>query len=71
MYLDKSNKNDNVTTIGVNGKWAQDKRLKSVDVALTHHEELKELTIKTKQLAKLCKTKINEINKIYKVYLNN
>ncbi len=71
MYLDKSNKNDNVITIVVDAKWAQDKRLENVDVTLTHHEELEELTIEAKQLAKLCRAKSNEISKIYKMYLNN
>ena len=71
MYLDKSNKNEDVTTIVVDAKWAQDKRLKSVNVALTHHEKLKELTIEAKQLVKLCRAKINEISKIYKMYLDS
>jgi len=71
MYLNKSNKNNNVTTIVVNAKWTQDKRLEDVNVALTHYEELKELTIKVEQLIKLYKAKINEISKIYKMYLDN
>ena len=71
MYLDKSNKNDNVTTIVVDAKWAQGKRLKSVDVALKHYEELEELIVEVEQLVKLCRAKINEISKIYKMYLDN
>ncbi len=71
MYLDKSNKNNNVTTIVVNAKWAQDKRLEGVDVALTHHEKLKELIVEVERLIKLCRAKINEISKIYKMYLNS
>ncbi len=71
MYLDESDKNGDVTTIVVDAKWAQSKRLEGVDVALTHHEELKELTIEAKQLVKLCRTKIDEISKIYKMYLDS
>ncbi len=71
VYLDKSNKNDNVTIIVVETKWAQDKRLEDVDVTLTHYEELKKLIVKVEQLVKLCRAKINEINKIYKMYLDN
>jgi len=71
MYSNESNKNDNVTTIIIDAKWTQDKRLEDVDVALTHHEELKKLIVEAKQLVKLCRAKINKISKIYKMYLNN
>ncbi len=71
MYSNESNKNDNVTIVVVKTKWAQEKRLESVDVALTHHEELKKLIVEAKQLVKLCRAKINEISKTYKMYLNN
>ncbi len=71
MYLNESNKNEDVTTIVVSAKWAQNKRLRDVNVALTHHEELEELRIEAKQLVKLCRAKINKINKIYKMYLDN
>jgi len=71
MYLDESNKNEDVTTIVVDAKWAQGKRLEGANVALTHHEELEELTIEVEQLVKLCRAKINEISKIYKMYLDS
>ncbi len=45
MYLDKSNKNDNVTIVVVDAKWAQDKHLKGANVAFTHYEELKKLIV--------------------------
>ena len=71
MYLNENNKNDNVITIVVDAKWAQDKRLENASVALTHYKELEELIIKVKQLVKLCRAKINKISKIYKMYLDN
>jgi len=71
VYSNKSDKNNDITTIVVDAKWAQDKHLESANVTLTHYEELKELTIEAKQLVKLCKAKINEINKVYKMYLDN
>ncbi len=35
---------------------------------LTYYKELKELTIKAKQLVKLYKIKINKISKIYRIF---
>ncbi len=71
MYSNESDKNDNVTTIVVDAKWASNKHLENVNVTLTHHEELEELIIEVEQLAKLCRAKIDEMSKIYKMYLDN
>ncbi len=71
MYLDESNKNDDVTTIVVDAKWAQSKRLESANVALTHYEELEKLIVEVERLAKLCRAKIDEMSKIYKMYLDS
>jgi len=71
VYSNGSDKDGDVTTVVVDAKWAQGKRLRGVDVALTHHEELEELTTRAKRLAKLCRAKANEMSKIYKVYSDN
>jgi hypothetical protein len=59
MYLDKSNKNNNITTIVVKTNKLQNKYSRNIDVALINYKELKKLIIKVEQLIKLCKAKIN------------
>ena len=51
--------------------WNKKKRLKDVDITITHHDELEELIMIVKELIDHCKRTMNARNKIYKIYCNS
>ena len=70
-YSNESEKDDEVTTIVVKTNWKCVKRLRDVEVALIHHDEMKELTMTIKHLVEKCATENKCKNKVFKVYSNN
>ena len=71
IYLNKSEKNENVTTATMNFNWNKKKRLKSANITFTHHDELKKLIMIVEKLINQCERIIDARNKIYKIYFNN
>ena len=71
IYSNESEKDDEVTAIVVQTNWKCVKRLKSVEIALIHHDEMKELTITMNHLVEKCIVKNECEDKIYKMYSNN
>ena len=71
VYSNESEKNDEITTIVVETNWECVKRLKDVEIALIHHNEMKELTMTMKHFVEKCAVENECRDKIYKVYSNN
>ena len=70
-YSNESEKDDEVTIVVVETNWKYVKRLKDVEVALIHHDEMKELTMTMKHLVEKCVVENECKDKVYKVYSNN
>ena len=71
IYLNESEKNEDVTTATINFNWNKKRRLKSAGTAFTHHDELKNLIIIVERLINHCEKAIDARNKVYKVYFDN
>ena len=70
-YSNESEKDDEVTAVAVETNWKCVKRLKNVEVALIHHDEMKELTMTMKHLVEKCVVENECKDKVYKMYSNN
>ena len=70
-YLYKSERDDEVIAIVVRINWECVKRLRDVEIALVHHDEIKELIMTMKRLIEQCAIENECKNKVYKVYSNN
>ena len=71
IYSDENDKDDDVIVATMNFNWNTNKRLKNVEITLTHHEEFEDLIMIVKKLIKRCETSDNVCNKIYKVYFDS
>ena len=71
IYLNESERNENITIAAMNFNWNKKRRLKNISTALTHHDELKNLIMIVERLINHCEKTIDTRNKIYKVYFNN
>ena len=71
VYLNESEKNENVTIATMNFNWNKKRRLKNADTTFTHHNELKNLIIIVERLISHCEKMIDARNKVYKVYFDN
>ena len=70
-YSNENEKDDEVTIVAVETNWKCVKRLRDVEVALIHHDEMKELTMTMKHLVEKCVVENECKDKVYKVYSNN
>ena len=71
VYLNESEKDENVTAATMNFNWNKKKCLKNASTAFTHHDELKSLIMIVEKLINYCERTINARNRIYKVYFDN
>ena len=70
-YSNESEKDDEVTVVAVETNWKCVKRLRDVEVALIHHDEMKELTMTMKHLVEKYVVENECKDKVYKIYSNN
>ena len=71
VYLNESERNEDVTIAAVNFNWNKKKRLKDADTAFTHYDELKNLIMIVERLINHCERAIDARNRIYKIYFDN
>ena len=71
IYFDESENNENIIAAIMNFNWNKRKRLKDVDITITHHNEFKELIIIVKKLIDYCERTMNARDKIYKIDFNS
>ena len=55
----------------MNFNWNKKKRLKNVDITITHHEKFKKLIMIVEELIDYCERTTNARERIYKIYFNN
>ena len=70
-YFDESEKDENVIAAMMNFNWNKKKRLKDVDITITHHDKLKKLIMIVEKLIDYCEKATNTRDKIYKIYFDN
>ena len=72
-YSNESEKDNEITTTIVDINWERVKRLRDVEIALLHHDEMKELTMIVKRLVEKCAAETEDEckDKVYKVYFDN
>ena len=70
-YFDESEKNENVIAAAMSFNWNKKKRLKNVDITITHHNKFEELIIIVEKLIDHCERTTNAREKIYKIYFDN
>ena len=70
-YFDESEKNENIIVAAMNFNWNKKKRLKDVDIMITHHDELEELIMIVEELINHCERTTDARDKIYKIYFDN
>ena len=68
IYSDESEKNENIIVATINFNWNKKKRLKDVDIMITHHDELKKLIMIVEKLIDYYERTTNARDKIYKIY---
>ena len=68
VYLNDNNSRDDVTAIAMRMNWELNKRLRKSTLVITHHDELKELIMRTKHLADVATANRESYKKIYKIY---
>ena len=71
VYSNENEKDDEITAMIVETNWECAKRLRDVEIALIHHDEMKELTVIMKHLVEKCAVENECKDKVYKVYLNS
>ena len=70
-YFDKNEKDENVIAATINFNWNKKKRLKNVDIMITHHDKLERLIMIVEKLINRCERTTNARDKIYKIYFDN
>ena len=70
-YSDESEKDEDVIAAAMNFNWNKRKRLKSADIAITHHNEFEELIMIVEELINHCERTTNARDKVYKIYSDN
>ena len=68
VYSDESEKNENVIAAMMNFNWNKKKRLKDVNITITHYNELEELIMIVEKLIDYCERATNARDRIYKIY---
>ncbi len=68
IYLNDNDSRDDVTVIAMRINWELNKRLRKSTLVITHHDELKELIMRTKHLANVATANQECHEKIYKIY---
>ena len=71
IYFDESEKNEDVIAAAMSFNWNKKKRLKDVNITITHHDEFKKLIIIVEELIDYCEKTTNARDKVYKIYFNN
>ena len=71
IYSNGSKKDENVINAMINFNWNKKKRLKDIDITITHYDKFKELIMIVKELIKYYEKAMNVCNKIYKIYFDS
>ncbi len=71
VYLNDNDNKENIMMTAMKINWELNKRLRKSTLIIIHHEELKELIVRTKHLADVMTKNWKYHEKIYKVYSDN
>ena len=71
IYFDESEKDENVIIATMSFNWNKKKRLRDVDIIITHHDEFEKLIIIVENLIDYCERATNARERIYKIYFDN
>ena len=70
-YFDESGKNENIIVATMSFNWNKKKRLRDVNITITHHNKFKKLIMIVKKLIDYCERATNARERIYKIYSDN